>query len=296
MDRRDRGRDRDQPRPRLLRVPDARRAKGDGADAAPLRPQPRGPVRSLAADCRPRQADPQGELLPGRGDRRPLHLRTVPRRFHRTLHVLGDSVGARLDDRRVPGQRLRGRPPDRPPPDLRDRLAGDLRVHPRRLVVRFQVRAARVDAHVRAARLVRGGARAERARRHPDGALALARRHRAGPGRRDLVRPAAVRRFPRVPDGRHGRDGAGALRPSRGGAGARRGLPHRIRRHALRALLDVRVHQPDHALGPLRDTLPRRLARALGTRARSGSWRSCSCCCSSSSGSARRSPGCGTTS
>ena len=42
------------------------------------------------------------------------------------------------------------------------------------------------------------------------------------------------------------------------------GLPHRIRRHALRALLDVRVHQPDHALGPLRDTLPRRLARALG--------------------------------
>ena len=31
--------------------------------------------------------------------------------------------------------------------------------------------------------------------------------------------------------------------------------------NALRPLLDVRVHQPDHALGALRDALPRRLAR-----------------------------------
>ena len=60
---------------------------------------------------------------------------------------------------------------------------GDLRLHHRRLVVRLEVRAARVDAHVRAARLVRGLARALRARRRPDGAVALTRRHRRRPGR-----------------------------------------------------------------------------------------------------------------
>ena len=40
--------------------------------------------------------------------------------------------------------------------DLRDRLARDLRLHPRRLVVRLEVRAPRLDAHLRPARLVRG--------------------------------------------------------------------------------------------------------------------------------------------
>ena len=39
------------------------------------------------------------------------------------------------------------------------------------------------------------------------------------------------------------------------------GLPHGVRGDALRALHDGRVHQPDHALRPLRDALPRRLAR-----------------------------------
>ena len=40
----------------------------------------------------------------------------------------------------------------------------------------------------------------------------------------------------------------GAVRPARGRAGARRRLPHRVRRHALRPVPDGRVHQPDHAL------------------------------------------------
>ena len=53
------------------------------------------------------------------------------------------------------------------------------------------------------------------------------------------------------------------VRPARGRAGARRRLPHGVRRHALRPLLDERVHQPDHALRPLRDALPRRLALLL---------------------------------
>ena len=51
-----------------------------------------------------------------------------------------------------------------------------------------------VDAHVRAARLLRGLARALRARRRADGAVALARRHRRRPGRDLVVRRAAVRR------------------------------------------------------------------------------------------------------
>ncbi len=66
---------------------------------------------------------------------------------------------------------------------------------------------------------------------------------------------------------RHGRDRPRAVRPSRGRAGARGRLPHRVRRNALRALCDVRVHQPDHPLGALRHALLRRLARpGLGRR------------------------------
>ena len=191
VDLRDRGVHHHQPRPRLLRVPDARRAQGDGADAAALRPEPRRPLRAPAADRRPRQADPQGELLPGRRDRRALHLRAVPGRVHGALHVLGDPVGAGLGDRRLPDQRLRRRPPDRAAPDLRDRLARHLRLHPRRLGVRLEVRAPRLDAHLRPARLLRGLARAQRARRDPDGALALARRHRR---RRRPTRPGTSRR------------------------------------------------------------------------------------------------------
>ena len=66
----------------------------------------------------------------------------------------------------------------------------------------------------------------------------------------------------RVPLRGHRRDRPCSVRPAGGRAGARRRLPHRVRRHALRPLLDERVHQPDHALGPLRDALLRRLARA----------------------------------
>ena len=64
--------------------------------------------------------------------------------------------GPGLDDRRLPDQRLRRRPPDRAAADLRDRLARHLRLHPRRLGLRLEVRAPRLDAHLRAARLVRG--------------------------------------------------------------------------------------------------------------------------------------------
>ena len=83
----------------------------------------------------------------------------------------------------------------------------------------------------------------------------------------------AVRRLRHLHVRRHRRDRTRAVRPPRGRAGARRRLPHRVRRHALRPLHDERVHQPDHALGPRRHALPRRLALpgARGTSGRSGS-------------------------
>ena len=77
----------------------------------------------------------------------------------------------------------------------------------------------------------------------------------------------AVRRPPRLLRRRDRRDEPAAVRPPRGRAGARRRLPHRVQRHALRPLLDGRVHQHDHALRPRRDALLRRLGRAVAARA-----------------------------
>ena len=63
-----------------VRVPDAGRAQGDGAHAAPLRPEPRRPVRPAAADRRPRQARAQGGVRAVERDRR---SRTSSRRSSR---------------------------------------------------------------------------------------------------------------------------------------------------------------------------------------------------------------------
>ena len=132
-------------------------------------------------------------------------------------------------------------------------------------------------------------------RRHPR-PLALARRHRPPPGRHAAVRRPAVRRPARVLLRRHRRDAPRAVRPARGGAGARRRLPHRVLGHALGPLPDGRVHQPDHPLRADGDALLRRLARARGISARCGSCSSCSASCSCSSGCARRCRACATTS
>ena len=130
--------------------------------------------------------------------------------------------GPGLDDRRVRGDRLRRRRVDLAAPDLRDRLDRDLRVHHRRLGVRLEVRVARLDADVRTARVVRGVARALRARGRDHGEVALARRHRRRARRRHLVRDPADRRFRDLHPRGHGRDRTRAVRPARGGAGARR--------------------------------------------------------------------------
>src|ERR1043165_3256308 len=65
----------------------------------------------------------------------------------------GHPGGPRVGDRGLPGERVRTRPADLAAAHLRDRLPRHLRLHPRRLGVRLEVLAARLDAHVRAARL-----------------------------------------------------------------------------------------------------------------------------------------------
>ena len=140
----------------------------------------------------------------------------------------GWEVGGRLHS--GPGRRRR----HRTDPRLRHRLGRRVRVHHRGLGLGLEVRASRLDAHVRAARLLRGRARAIGARRRAHGRVALADRDRRRPGRPRLVRGAAVRRARRLPLRRHRRDRPRAVRPPGGRAGARRRLPHRVRRHALR--------------------------------------------------------------
>ena len=271
MDRDHRGAHHHQPRHGDVRVPDVDGAQGDGTHAAPLRPEPCRPVRVAAADRRPDQADPQGGVRAVERDPDPVHRGADRRHVHRARRVRGDSVRPRLDDQRLARERRGRERADRAAPDLRVRLDRRLRLHGRRLGVGVEVLDPRLDAHLRAARVVRGVARAQRARRRDPRPVALARRHRAPPGRVPAVRGAAVRRHGDLLHRGHRRDEPRAVRPARGGHRARRRLPHRVLRHALGRLPDVGVHQPDHALGPDGDALLRRLARAVGPRARSGS-------------------------
>ncbi len=290
-----------QPRDGDVRVPDARRAQGHGQDAAPLRAEPSRAVWPLAADRGPPQAPEQGELPTRCGRQLALRARAVPGDVHGAHDVLGHSLRAGLGDRRRLHPRAGRGPRHRADPHLRDRLRRDLRVHRRRLGLRLEVLAPRVHADLRSAGLVRGFARALRSRCGDHGRVALAHRHSRGAGRDALVCGPAVRGARRLPLRRHGRDVSRPVRPPRGRAGARRRLPHRVRRDAVRALHDVRVHQPHHALRALRDALPRRLARTwLGRRhvgrSAAGSSASSPFCFSCSSGCERRSRACATTS
>ena len=73
VDRPDQGGRDHQPAARHVRVHDLGRAEAARPHAAALRAQPGRPVRAPPADRRPRQADPQGELLPADRRRAPLH-------------------------------------------------------------------------------------------------------------------------------------------------------------------------------------------------------------------------------
>ena len=183
----DQGRRDHQPGHAHVRVHDLGRAQGAGADAAALRAEPRGPVRPAAADRRPGQADPQGELLPGLRRRHPLHHGAGALVLHRAPRLQRDPVRPRLADRRLLRERAGRERPDLADPAVRAQLARDLRLHRRRLGLRLEVLAARLDAHLRADGLVRGLADLRGARRRADGPVALARRHRPQAERDDLV-------------------------------------------------------------------------------------------------------------
>ena len=65
---------------------------------------------------------------------------------------------------------------------------------------------------------------------------------------------------------RPGRDQPRAVRPAGGGAGADRRLPHRVQRHALRAVLPRRIREHDRRVVGGDDAVPRRLAAAVPER------------------------------
>ncbi len=215
MDRRDQGVPDHQPAAPDLRVHDLGRAQAARPHAAPLRPEPRRAVRPAAADRRPRQADPQGELLPGHGRGRPLHQRAGALGVHGARRLQRDPVRPGVAHLEMGRERRGRRRPDLADPDLRAQLARDLRLHRRRLGLALEVRAARLDAHLRADGLVRGLAHVRRARCRADEPLALARRHRQQAARHDLVHRAAVRRLPRLLHRRDRGDEPAAVRPSR---------------------------------------------------------------------------------
>ena len=65
---------------------------------------------------------------------------------------------------------------------------------------------------------------------------------------------------------RPGGDQPRAVRPARGGAGADRRLPHRVQRHAVRAVLPRRIREHDRRLVGGDDAVPRRVAAAVPER------------------------------
>src|SRR5439155_11208468 len=66
---------------------------------------------------------------------------------------------------------------------------------------------------------------------------------------------------------RPGRDQPRAVRSAGGGAGADRRVPHRVQRHAVRALLPRRIREHDCRLLGRDDAVPRRLAAAVSEHA-----------------------------
>ena len=237
-------------------------------------------------------------FFPAGGDRPPLHRRARRRRVHGARSPSRSSPAARsgtIGDYDVTGWvadvsiALH--------PDLRARLDRHLRLHRRRLGERLEVLAPRLDAHVRADRLLRGLARALRARRRDHGparsrsstSSTSSRRRSGSPGPQFVGLARLLRR-------RRRRDEPAAVRPARGRVRARRRLPHRVQRHALGPLPDGRVRQHDHALRARGDALLRRLGRPRAARPDLVPDQARRSRCSSSSGCARRCRACATTS
>ena len=272
MDQRDQGAHLHQPPADLDGVPDALRAEAARPDAAALRPEPRRPEGHPPALRRPDQDGAQGGVRADGGDRHPLPDGARVLGVHRARRLQRHPVGRGLADLALPRERRGHGRADLADPDLRARLARDLRLHHRRLGLRVEVLAARLDADLRADGLVRGLAGAVGARRRADGAHALAVRDRRRAGQGLVVRRAAVRR-PRLLLHRGDRgDEPAAVRPARGRHRARRRLPTRVLRHALGPVPDGRVRERDRDLVARRSPSTSAAGKARGRRSgRSGS-------------------------
>ena len=137
------------------------RAQGARPDAAPLRPEPRRPVRPAAADRRPRQARPQGGVLP-RAPR--TSCRTSPRPCVACFTaLLAFSVIPFGPGWTVGGYYISGAIVNVPISLILIFALGSIGIYG--FIVggwasRVEVLDPRLDAHLRAARLVRGRARA----------------------------------------------------------------------------------------------------------------------------------------
>ena len=78
-----------------------------------------------------------------------------------------------------------------------------------------------------------------------------------------VVRVSAAGRIPDLHDCRHRGDQPRAVRFSRGGAGARRRLPHRVQLDELRDVLSRGVHQHGDGVGRGHGSVSRRVARPV---------------------------------
>ena len=129
------------------------------------------------------------------------------------------------------------------------------------LGVGLEVSAARLGALDRADDLLRALDDDVGDRRADPGRLDRAGRHRQRAAAAVVHHPAD-RRLPDLRHHRGRRDQPRAVRPGRSGDRARRRLPHRVLRAALRAVLHRRVPQHDHGVVPGDAALPGRLELA----------------------------------
>ena len=215
--------------------PDHLRAQADGADAEPLRAQPRRAVRADAAAGRDRQVRDQGAVPPDDVGRLPVPHRADDRDPHRGRLAGDHPLRQRPAHLRRARRPLRHRRLDRPAVRVRVRWHRLLRDHARRLGLGLEVLIPGRDARCRSADLLRGlpgpGAR----RRDHHRRLAVADQDRPRPGRH-VVRHPAVRGLPDLHDGLVRGDQPRPVRRRRGRLGDRRRLLHRVRRHRLRRL------------------------------------------------------------
>ena len=142
----------------------ARRAQDPRPLPAPLRAEPRRPVRRAAADGRHREAAVQGAVPPQRLDRLDVRARARDLDVHRGGGARDRPVLEHRRHLRHAGRALRDRSEHRDPLRVRVRRHRLLRADARRLGVGRQVRVPRLDARRRAADLLRdrAGPRARR--------------------------------------------------------------------------------------------------------------------------------------